>query len=169
MNLQDPTVLKYYNTAGRTFFFFFIWAALSLQRHLICLTEEHVNAVCNSLFKRHRPAFVEHSEEPLFPSLEKPALALEAWNQKKGHGEGKLFPGASAALQCWYGLLWREVEWEVEESLFSCGSSSRPSFSSSLHLTPHIQIFCLKLLRIVYADVCDLIIWLSSLALIWLT
>lgn len=167
MNLQDPTVLKYYNTAGRTFFFF-IWAALSLQRHLICLSEEHVNAVCNSPFKRHRPAFVEHSEEPLFPSLEKPALALEAWNQKKGHGEGKLFPGASAALHCWYGLLWREVEWEVEESLFSCGSSSRPSVSSSLHLTPHIQIFCLKLLRVVCADVCDLIIWPSSLGL-WLT
>lgn len=73
---------------------------MSLQRHLICLSEEHVNVVCNSPFKRQGPAFVEHSEEPLFPSLEKPALTLKAWNQKKGHEEGKLFPGASAAMHC---------------------------------------------------------------------
>lgn len=76
---------------------------MSLPRHLICLSEEHVNTVCSSPFKRHGPAFVEHSEEPLFPSLEKPALTLKARNpkrKKKGHEEGKLFPGASAAAHC---------------------------------------------------------------------
>lgn len=87
MNLQDPTVLKYYNTAVGTFFFF-ICAAMSLERHLICLSEEHVSAVCNPPFKRHGPAFVEHSDEPLFPSLGKASPRSQSGSRKKGHEEG---------------------------------------------------------------------------------
>lgn len=46
---------------------FLIRPATSLQRHLICLSEQPVNAVCNSPFKKPGPAFVELSSQPLFP------------------------------------------------------------------------------------------------------
>lgn len=96
-NLEGQAVSEYYSVAQTETL---IWAVLPLQRHFIHLTEEHVNTVCNSPFKGHQPAFVEYFEEPLFPSLEQPALAISQTmesGKKKGQEEGKLFPGA---LQC---------------------------------------------------------------------
>lgn len=79
-NLGGPAVSLYYS-AGQIETF--IWATLSLQRHFIHLTEERVSAVCNSPFKGHQPAFVKRFDEPLFPSLEKPALALSQTEESR--------------------------------------------------------------------------------------
>lgn len=112
--MEDQAVCKCYSVAQAETF---IWAALSLQKHFIHLTEEHVNTVCNSPFKGHQPAFVEHFEEPLFRLWKsQPSLFLKAWNEKKGQEEGKLFPGA---LQC------------CNADTVSCGKKWR-SFSSDV-------------------------------------
>lgn len=142
MNLWEAAVSKYYSGAQTETF---IWAALSLRRHFIRLTEEHVSAICNSPFKGHRPAFVEHFEEPLFPSLEKPAaLALSQTVESEKRSRGRqIVSRCCTVLQCWYSLLWKEVE----EFLPGRGSRREPSVmlsvwkpecdpASSLHLSP---------------------------------
>lgn len=105
MNLQDPTVLKYYNTAGRTVFF----VLLLLLFELLCLSKDTSFVLARSTSTPFVMVLLKGEGGCLCRALPGAAFSVfgkagprsqSAESGKKGQEEGKLFPGASAAMHC---------------------------------------------------------------------